>query len=334
MDKIQQSGDTKNLPNGKNFIANYELNNYSYDTFWVGRSYENQAELALLETIIKSVPNSQKQIMMDIGGGYGRLTQLIAPHFRKAILADYSMIELSHGQKLLQQKGNVEFLALNAYCIPLKDNALDFIMSVRLIHHLAEPQLFFDQIARVLKPGGTFILEAAHKRHIVAFIKALIKGKLSDFWSSRPVKIEHNPKDSQGIKAGQVSIVYAFGMKEIIEIANKSGLELVRTMPCSFFRHPLFKKIIPGSLLITFEKIMQKLTFLTITPSIFYEFKKNGTLDLSEESRTLIDIIQCPICGGEMKNENGKVFCSGHSFSQATQSIIDLRDPRPEEVVF
>ena len=42
--------------------------------------------------------------------------------------------------------------------IPLSDNSFDRLSSLAGIHHLADKQLFFNDVARVLKPEGIFTI--------------------------------------------------------------------------------------------------------------------------------------------------------------------------------
>lgn len=321
---------------GKNFIANYELNNYSYNSFWKGREYEHFSEIMLIKRIISRIPDHNLKSLLDIGGAYGRITQHLVSQFASVILADYSTRELAQGREQLGLHENLEYLALNAYNIPLKDKSVDNIISIRLIHHLSEPNIFFEQVYRILKPGGYFILEAAHKRHILAFMKALIKGKLKDFFENKPHSIEHNPKESQGIKDGQVSIIYSFPKQYLIELAKQKGFIVEETVPCSFFRHGFFKKLFPIKVLLFLEEILQNLTFLAITPSVFYILRKESESETSpQKAQSLREIIQCPLCGQAITLSHHSAECQNHhKIEQQKEGIVDLRDPRPEEVVF
>jgi|GEM_PF-128622 len=321
---------------GKNFIANYELNNYSYNSFWKGRKYEHLSEIMLIKRIVSRIQNHSLQSLLDIGGAYGRITQHLLSQFASVILADYSTHELTQGREQLGLHENLEYLALNAYNIPLKDKSIDNVMSIRLIHHLSEPSIFFEQVYRILKPGGYFILEAAHKMHILGFIKAFIKGNLNEFFENKPNRIQHNPKHSQGIKDGQISIIYSFPKQFIIELAEETGFIVEETIPCSFFRHAFFKKILPLQILLFLEGILQRLTFLAITPSVFYVLRKGIKIQINtEKAQTLREIIQCPLCGEAITLSLSATECSNHHrIVQQKEGIIDLRDPRPEEVIF
>jgi hypothetical protein len=80
------------------------------------------------------------------------------------------------------------------------------------------------------------------------------------------------------------------------------------------------------------EKILQvllKKTFLT--PSIFIVMQK-PSIPVCVNAK---NIYCCPVCLGSIKEFTDSMKCSQkHSFPQVIPGIIDLRDPRPEEVTF
>lgn len=53
---------------------------------------------------------------------------------------------------------NVEFLVGSAEELPFDDNALDAVRVERVFQHLESPQVVWDEIKRVLKPGGILVV--------------------------------------------------------------------------------------------------------------------------------------------------------------------------------
>lgn len=322
-----------------NFIANYELNEYTYDQFWNGRKYEHLSEVWLLSRLLKKyVSNQQNKSIIDLGGAYGRLAPLYKDGFKRFILADYSTRELGKAKKDLEEySSKMDLVGLNVYHLPFQDNSLDSALSVRLIHHIAKPEIFLSEVFRVLKPGGTFILEAAHKQHVLAFFKALFTGKMGEYLKNEPYRIEHR-YDSQGMKEGQISIIYSFPVKYIQSLGKKAGFEIESTRACSFLRSTLLKKIFPPNVLFRMEQFFQFLLgYLPLTPSIVYVFVKPEDSDavIHDFAKDPVQF-QCPSCSKQitLSREETKAcaFCK-HEY-KATNGIFDLREPRPEEVTF
>lgn len=60
-----------------------------------------------------------------------------------------------------EQASEINFVVADAAALPAEDNSFDFIYSVNVLHHIADPEtqyLVFQEIRRLLKPGGIFFL--------------------------------------------------------------------------------------------------------------------------------------------------------------------------------
>lgn len=325
----------------KDFVANYELNDYRYQEFWKGRQYEHESEVLLLRKLLKKhIPDLAQRNIMDLGGAYGRLSFLYEKDAKGVILADYSTAELKEGisriSKLPEQK-KFSFVALNAYKLPYKNNSLQALLSVRVMHHLKNIELFWEELARTLSPGGVAIIEFANKNHILALVRHAFKFKLLQYIKVNTIQVGHQ-QTSQGMKEGQVSIMYNFSPSYLAKLTQKFGLELEGRYSCSFFRHRAFKKYIPHTLLLSLEKLAQSLFGWTqITPSVFFVVRKPLTFTEANkiESTELQESLCCPLCYSEVAhNSTGYVCTQGHEFQSSEDVIVDLRDPRPSEITF
>lgn len=329
---------TPNSVEARAYVANYELNAYKYSDFWKTREYEHKSEVMLLQRLLrKYLPDLDRRTIMDLGGAYGRLTPYYAPQAKQIILADYSTHELLDGKENLHGReyiNKVSFLALNAYKMPIKDSSLDALLSVRVMHHFKTPELFFQEVSRVLVPGGIAVLEFANKNHVVAVVKALFSFRLSEFLREPKIEVSHK-SDSQGIQAGQVSIMYNFSWKYICTLAESAGLRVKTLVACSFLRVPFLKKIVPIAVLLLFEDIAQRLLAWTrLTPSLFIVLEKPGAFQ-PDTAWSFEDSFICPTCKSSLVRKSESFVCThGHTFLQGTQGIVDLRDPRPETIRF
>ncbi len=93
--------------------------------------------------------------MLDIGGGTGRITQNFHPAIPLLFLADFSfpMLRAAHRKRLfLETCCQVEKLP---YC----DQAFDSIVMVDAFHHLIDQKSALQELLRVMKVDGVFILE-------------------------------------------------------------------------------------------------------------------------------------------------------------------------------
>ncbi len=50
----------------------------------------------------------------------------------------------------------------SAEALPVKSGSVDAVLCTQVIEHLPHPWLFFDEAARVIRPGGSLIVSAPH----------------------------------------------------------------------------------------------------------------------------------------------------------------------------
>lgn len=97
--------------------------------------------------------------ILDIGTGPGRLPIEIAKQVKNANLfgIDISkdMIKIARKNADQERVGDrVEFKVSSAYDTGFENNSIDLVVSTGMLHHLFEPIKAFNEIYRILKPGG------------------------------------------------------------------------------------------------------------------------------------------------------------------------------------
>lgn len=60
---------------------------------------------------------------------------------------------------------------------PVEDASVDLAISVSVLEHVPEPDAFFDEVARVLKPGGVLCLRTPNKRSYPAVAARLVPNR-------------------------------------------------------------------------------------------------------------------------------------------------------------
>jgi SAM-dependent methyltransferase len=152
----------------------YDVAGYSYKEYWKGRDYEHQAEEVALRWLLK---DRHFEHGIDLGGGYGRLTKLIAEYCDKADLVEPSENQRKEGKNFLAATKNAGIIEGTVTKIPFPDNSLDLVLVVRVLHHIPDTKPALEEIARVLKPGGYLLLEFANSKHFKARVRSALKGK-------------------------------------------------------------------------------------------------------------------------------------------------------------
>ncbi|PIK51721.1 putative methyltransferase [Apostichopus japonicus] len=96
-------------------------------------------------------------LAIDVGCGSGQLTRVLAPMFTKVIGIDRSKSQINVAKEVTTEK-NIEYVVNVAEDFSfLQDVSVDLVTSALAVHFF-EPEPFFSEVDRVLKPGGCFLV--------------------------------------------------------------------------------------------------------------------------------------------------------------------------------
>ena len=111
----------------------------------------------MLDLLRREGPKDPPGCIVDIGCGTGRLLRATSAHWPQAQLFGVDPAEkmVSEAHRL---NPNVNFKIASAESLPFPDQTADIILSSLSFHHWVDPQKGFQEIARVLCPGGWFCL--------------------------------------------------------------------------------------------------------------------------------------------------------------------------------
>jgi SAM-dependent methyltransferase len=97
---------------------------------------------------------------IEIGCGAGRMTTQLAQTFQRVIGVDVSEDMVTYARQHVTA-ANAEFVVVNGTSLPRDDNSTTGVFSTHVFQHfdsLAYADLYFAEIARILKPGGTLMI--------------------------------------------------------------------------------------------------------------------------------------------------------------------------------
>ncbi|WP_025688115.1 class I SAM-dependent methyltransferase [Paenibacillus zanthoxyli] len=118
-----------------------------------------EAEASWISTIGRYVPLQGKRVL-DIGCGGGIYTKALALSGAAQVTGmDFSAEMLKGAAENCRDIPNISFARGNALDTGLKDGQFDIVLERALIHHIRDLGACFREAQRVLKPGGTFIIQ-------------------------------------------------------------------------------------------------------------------------------------------------------------------------------
>ena len=154
--------------------------------------------------------------ILDIGCGRGGLSEKLGQQGKQVHGLDIDWDSmLSHRDSLIRLcAGHCNFL-------PIKSSAYQVIISSWLLEHLSDPLTCFQEIKRVLKPGGHFIFLTPNKNHPI--VMANILNRLIPRLQSILVERLYHRISADTFPAYYLANTY----RTLLILAQKSGLQLI-----------------------------------------------------------------------------------------------------------
>jgi demethylmenaquinone methyltransferase/2-methoxy-6-polyprenyl-1,4-benzoquinol methylase len=107
------------------------------------------------ERIISLLDLPKNGILLDAGGGTGRMASHLLPHVGKLVLSDlsFSMLREAHAKPLPR------IVQAASHFLPFPDEYFDRVLVVDALHHFDHQGEVIKDLLRVLKPGGRLLIE-------------------------------------------------------------------------------------------------------------------------------------------------------------------------------
>lgn len=98
-----------------------------------------------------------RKVVLDAGCGTGYGTAYLGADADRVVGVDVSEQALAYARSRYST-ANVEFARADLEELPFPDASFDTVVSFEAIEHLEHPYAFVEHAARVLRPGGTFVV--------------------------------------------------------------------------------------------------------------------------------------------------------------------------------
>ena len=141
-------------PSYRHTAAHYARLAARYDRHW--RAYNERT----LTVAMEALSLAGGELVLDVGCGTGELERLsVARGGRSRLVGvDVAPGMLAVAQQKLAGQPQVSFHVASAEALPFASATFDAVVSANMLHRLTEPDRFFAECARVLRPRGRFVL--------------------------------------------------------------------------------------------------------------------------------------------------------------------------------
>jgi ubiquinone/menaquinone biosynthesis C-methylase UbiE len=247
------------------------------DRFWPSRRYEDSCDRIALRAMLPPAGGR----MIEIGAGFGRLADEYTG-YDSVVLLDLSGAQIQAARERLREDSRYEVVEGDAFNLRFPDASFDAVVCIRVIHHFEDPRPAIAEMARVLKPGGTLVLECGNKRNLKAIgLYWLRRRKTSPFrrGSERAPDVHFLPdaiRNRLGRKATgpapakwEASTDFDHSPVDFRGWVRDAGFRIEASRSVSNFRLPFITRHIPLGVLSTLERALQSpLASVTLGPSV------------------------------------------------------------------
>ena len=179
--------------------------------------------------------------VLECGCGTGQLSNFLSVAQREVFGVDMSLNSLKLGEAFRERNGlrRAHFLQMNLFALAFRPEAFHVVISNGVLHHTHDPYLAFQNISKLVKPGGYILIGLYHRygrlltdfrrqafnlsRNKFKFLDArLVDDKVSaakrEIWFADQYRNPHESKHTIG---------------EILGWFKRTGFEFVRSIPKS-----------------------------------------------------------------------------------------------------
>lgn len=292
-------------------VCDYEGSDYR-TRFWEGqgRHYEDQVERIALRRLMPPTGAT----LIEIGAGFGRLADEYRG-YEQVVLFDYSRSLLREAQTHYGDDPRFLFVAGNWYHMPFVSGLFATMVQVRTLHHAADAPALFQELARIARPGGRYILEFANKQNLKAIFRYLAQKQAWSPFAVEPVEF--------------VELNFDFHPRWIRQQLQTAGFLPGRMLTVSHFRFEPVKRYLPVSFLSRLDAIIQLTgNWWQLAPSVFVQVKHPP----AGSTAVAPHFFACPACRSPLpqRPDAGVLACANEACRQGwrvDKGLYDFKEP-------
>lgn len=123
--------------------------------------------------IAEALDPGKGSLVLDIGCGTGMLMKWLEENRQvNAVGVDLAVNSLLIGKK----EGLKKMLCGNSEALPLRDSCFSYLVCKGSVHHFPKPDLAFNEMYRILKPGGRIVFFEPMSSLLANFFRKIIPG--------------------------------------------------------------------------------------------------------------------------------------------------------------
>ena len=133
-----------------------------------------QRRVTLFSSLLPALGLPERAVVLDLGCGGGTYVRLLAGLGYRTIGLDYSLPSLERALDADPGRKGA-YLSGEAYRLPFLSGTFDLVVSIGVLQALTDPGRAIAEMARVLRPGGSLVMEALNARNLVPLARRAVE---------------------------------------------------------------------------------------------------------------------------------------------------------------
>jgi ubiquinone/menaquinone biosynthesis C-methylase UbiE len=126
--------------------------NHHFD--WIAPLYDRALPFSRLERMLDVLSLPCDGILLDAGGGTGRVASALRPYLDDVLVAD-----ISAGMLAQARAKGLSALSAESENLPFAADSFERVLMVDALHHVIHQSQTARELYRILKPGGKLVIE-------------------------------------------------------------------------------------------------------------------------------------------------------------------------------
>lgn len=111
-----------------------------------------------VDLMLSMLDTDESMTILDAGSGTGNFTFELAKSGANVVGIDVSEEMINQAQTKLSNQNNIQFNLMDMYQLEFPDQSFDVVVSMTAFEFIDQPEKAFEELYRVLKPGGQLLI--------------------------------------------------------------------------------------------------------------------------------------------------------------------------------
>ena len=175
---------------------------------YAGAGTREDARIPLVDAVVAASPRR----VLEVGCGWGELAEWIARETGAEVVA----VDLSPRMVELARERGIDATVADVQALPFADGKFDLVVAAWMLYHVPDLDRGLAEIARVLRPGGTFVASTNSRLHL---------HELRELVGSGPSTLKFSREDGEEHLRPHFASVDRIDVDGVLELTDREGVE-------------------------------------------------------------------------------------------------------------